>query len=133
MLPNANRQPEHTAPNGRPCPPTPESVRSTSSTSTLAVVDLPAPAPVNAPAPVGAPGIPPFTGEDVVKDFLHSLVQPMDHLLPKFIEAGVEDEVSLRSLAALPEEARLKLLRTDLQLNLLQSRIIDHGLAHLDA
>lgn len=72
-----------------------------------------------------------ITGEDVVRDFLHSLVQPQDELLLLFVEAGIQDEASLRGFAALPEAEQLKLLRSDLHLNILQSRIILHGLAQL--
>lgn len=68
---------------------------------------------------------------EAVKAFLHSLVQPQDHLLDVFVGAGIQNEEALRGFAALPEEEQLKLLRTDLRLNVLQSRIIRHGLVEL--
>lgn len=103
--------------------------QSTSSPSGVEPADVSAPSRGDGLGPVAARDVTPVSGQDVVKRFLSSLVQPMDHLLSKFVKAGIEDEVSLRGLAALPEEARLKLLRTDLKLSQLQSRIVDHGLA----
>ncbi|EKM50204.1 uncharacterized protein PHACADRAFT_33019 [Phanerochaete carnosa HHB-10118-sp] len=70
-------------------------------------------------------------GEAVVRDFLCSLVQPLDNLLPMFLQAGIQDRASLRGFAALPREEQLNLLRFDLHLNVLQSRIILHGLSQL--
>jgi len=71
------------------------------------------------------------TGEGAVRDFLRSLVQPLDDLRPVFLQAGIQDMASLRGFAALPEEEQLKLLRSDLHLNILQSRIILYGLSQL--
>lgn len=111
----------------------PQDVQNTTSASAAEPAAVPALPPVDARGPVAAGGTPPVSGHDAVRKFLSSLVQPMDHLLLKFVEAGIEDEVSLRGFAALPEEARLKLLRTDLELNYLQSRVVDYGLAQLGA
>ena len=82
--------------------------------------------------PVSASGAPEIVpDENAVKVFLQSLVQPLDHLLPSFLNAGVTDKVALRSLADLPLEVQLDFLRTDLQINLFQSRIILAGLTNL--
>lgn len=91
-------------------------------TAKAAVEAEPLPAPVPAAIPEAA------SDEGVVKSFLESLVRPLGHLLPAFLDAGVIDEATLRSLVALPLDQQLEFLRTDLRINLLQSRIILAGL-----
>lgn len=89
------------------------------------VVDPPLPAPAAEAVPEAA------SNTDSIEDFLQSLVCPLDDLLPAFLDAGVDDGAALRSLAALPLEQQLEFLRTDLQMNLLQSRIVLAGLRSL--
>ena len=70
-------------------------------------------------------------GPDAVRTFLHTLVQLLDHLLPAFIAAGVDDALALEGLAALPKDEQLDFLRNDLHINMLHSRIILSGLKGL--
>ncbi|GJE90347.1 hypothetical protein PsYK624_064780 [Phanerochaete sordida] len=70
-------------------------------------------------------------GERAVRDFLHSLLQPLDGLLPVFLQAGIRDEACLKGLAGLSQEQKLQLLRVDLGLNILQSRMILDSLSRI--
>ncbi|GJE90333.1 hypothetical protein PsYK624_064630 [Phanerochaete sordida] len=89
------------------------------------------PSPVSSDATAVQYGQDGDAGERVVRDFLHSLVQPLDGLLPMFLQAGIRDEACLKALAGLSQEQKLQLLRADLELNILQSRIILDGLSRI--
>ena len=65
--------------------------------------------------------------------FLHSLAQPLDHLLPVFYEVGVRDAGSLLGLARLRNRGDwLYVLVVDRKITPLEYKFIADGLDDLD-
>ncbi len=73
----------------------------------------------------------PNSGYEAVRWFLDSSNPSMERLTDLFVDSGIEDEICLIGLAALPQTEQQAFLRFDLSLNLFQTVVILNALKHV--